>query len=125
MVLYMHTATAPYAVRHIALCILSIAVKAPKIHKMAQRKLFVLESYYEQGKKNPLWRLMNFDGLNWDENPKQYCFVRPSACRNEITIEVTKIQALLEANGDKWYVPANHNENTSPLTWPQGVARGR
>ncbi|KIW71422.1 hypothetical protein PV04_03591 [Phialophora macrospora] len=69
---------------------------------MIERKLFILESYYQRGSNKQMWRIINSEGLSWREDVNQYTFVKPSICRVGVVVEVTRVQSLLESSGDTW-----------------------
>jgi hypothetical protein len=69
---------------------------------MAERRLFILESYYPRDNRNESWRIINADGLSWREDITQFTFIRPVYCKPAVFDEMTKVQSLLERSGDKW-----------------------
>ncbi|ETI23196.1 hypothetical protein G647_04993 [Cladophialophora carrionii CBS 160.54] len=69
---------------------------------MVERKLFILESYYQRGSNEQKWRIINSEGLSWREDIDQYTFVKPSICRIGVVVEVTRVQSLLQSSGDTW-----------------------
>jgi hypothetical protein len=68
---------------------------------MVERKLFILESYYQRGSNEQRWRITS-EGLTWREEVDKYTFVKPEICRVGVVVEVTRVQSLLQSSGDTW-----------------------
>ena len=69
---------------------------------MAERKLFILESYYARGSNKQMWRNTTPGGLSWYANIDNFTFVLPEICRAGVVEQITGLQTLLESSGDKW-----------------------
>jgi hypothetical protein len=68
---------------------------------MAERRLLMLESYYDNSGKG-MFRLTNSPGLPFYEDLKRYILYGPTECKPAVIDEVTKVVLLLSSSCEKW-----------------------